>query len=145
MRLLKAPSSRTSGAKAHETFERRLHPHHEQRQHDAVQYLWERMKESGWHRQIVGFDGWYCGVPEGNSISPRPGVTKFDEDNHTEYKHLCPTVGNAARCSSAQEESLPSFSSSGSRSDRSLQFMTKAPGLCPARRTSNRSLRRGPL
>ena len=34
----------------------------EQRQHDAVQYLWERMKESGYLYK-GSYDGWYC-VPE---------------------------------------------------------------------------------
>jgi methionyl-tRNA synthetase len=59
----------------------------EQRQHDAVQYLWERMKESGYLYK-GSYDGWYC-VPE-ETYFTETQVTKSDEEHHTEGQHLCP-------------------------------------------------------
>lgn len=72
----------------------------EQRQHDAVQYLWERMKESGYLYK-GSYDGWYC-VPE-ETYFTETQVTKSDEEHHTEGQHLCPDCGRPLE--RVQEES----------------------------------------
>ena len=49
----------------------------EKRQHDAVQYLWERMKESGYLYK-GSYDGWYC-VPD-ETYFTETQVEKGDEE-----------------------------------------------------------------
>ena len=59
----------------------------EPRQHKAVQYLWERMKESGYLYK-GSYDGWYC-VPD-ETYFTETQVEKGDEENGTPGAHLCP-------------------------------------------------------
>ncbi|WP_077597525.1 methionine--tRNA ligase [Olsenella urininfantis] len=72
----------------------------EPRQERAVQYLWERMRESG-HIYKGSYDGWYC-VPE-ETYFTETQVTKADEERHTEGQHLCPDCGRPLQ--RVQEES----------------------------------------
>jgi methionyl-tRNA synthetase len=72
----------------------------EQRQIDAVQHLWELMKESGYIYK-GSYDGWYC-VPE-ETYFTETQVTKADEERHTEGQHLCPDCGRPLE--RVQEES----------------------------------------
>lgn len=59
----------------------------EKRQHDAVQYLWERMKESGYLYK-GSYDGWYC-VPD-ETYFTETQVEKGDEEYGSQGQHLCP-------------------------------------------------------
>ncbi|MBR3234453.1 MAG: methionine--tRNA ligase [Atopobiaceae bacterium] len=72
----------------------------EQRQIDAVQYLWNRMKEAGYIYK-GSYDGWYC-VPE-ETYFTETQVQKADEERHTEGQHLCPDCGRPLE--RVQEES----------------------------------------
>ncbi len=72
----------------------------EQRQIDAVQYLWERMREAGYIYK-GSYDGWYC-VPE-ETYFTETQVAKADEERHTEGQHLCPDCGRPLE--RVQEES----------------------------------------
>lgn len=59
----------------------------EPRQNHAVQYLWERMKESGYIYK-GSYDGWYC-VPD-ETFFTETQVAKADEENGCEGAHMCP-------------------------------------------------------
>lgn len=59
----------------------------ELRQKRAVQYLWERMQESGYIYK-GSYDGWYC-VPD-ETFFTETQVEKADEARGTEGRHLCP-------------------------------------------------------
>ena len=59
----------------------------EKRQHDAVQYLWECMKESGYLYK-GSYDGWYC-VPD-ETYFTETQVEKGDEEYGSQGQHLCP-------------------------------------------------------
>ena len=59
----------------------------EPRQHHAVQYLWERMKESGYLYK-GSYDGWYC-VPDETYFTDTQ-VQKGDEEYGNVGQHLCP-------------------------------------------------------
>ena len=72
----------------------------EPRQHHAVQYLWERMKESGYLYK-GSYDGWYC-VPEETYFTENQ-VKKSDEERETPGHHLCPDCGRPLE--RVQEES----------------------------------------
>ena len=72
----------------------------EPRQHHAVQYLWERMKESGYLYK-GSYDGWYC-VPEETYFTENQ-VKKSDEEHETQGQHLCPDCGRPLE--RVQEES----------------------------------------
>ena len=92
----------------------------EQRQHDAVQYLWERMKESGYLYK-GSYDGWYC-VPE-ETYFTETQVTKSDEEHHTEGQHLCPDCGRPLE--RVQEESY--FFKLSAFQDRLLKLYDEHP------------------
>ena len=62
----------------------------EPRQHTAVQYLWNRMLESGYLYKD-NYDGWYC-VPEETYFTGTQ-VQKADELRGTPGAHLCPDCG----------------------------------------------------
>ena len=62
----------------------------EPRQRRAVQYLWERMRESGYLYK-GSYDGWYC-VPE-ETYFTQTQVDKADEERGTKGEHLCPDCG----------------------------------------------------
>ena len=72
----------------------------EPRQVRAVQYLWERMRDSGYLYK-GSYDGWYC-VPE-ETYFTETQVAKADEERHTEGEHLCPDCGRPLE--RVQEES----------------------------------------
>ena len=72
----------------------------EPRQHHAVQYLWERMRESGYLYK-GSYDGWYC-VPE-ETYFTETQVEKADEERGTKGEHLCPDCGRPLE--RVQEES----------------------------------------
>ncbi|HIU24313.1 MAG TPA: methionine--tRNA ligase [Candidatus Coprovicinus avistercoris] len=72
----------------------------EARQHHAVQYLWERMRESGYLYK-GSYDGWYC-VPE-ETYFTETQVEKADEERGTKGEHLCPDCGRPLE--RVQEES----------------------------------------
>lgn len=72
----------------------------EPRQVRAVQYLWERMRESGYIYK-GSYDGWYC-VPEETYFTENQ-VRKADEGRHSEGEHLCPDCGRPLE--RVQEES----------------------------------------
>lgn len=72
----------------------------EDRQYKAVQYLWERMKESGYLYK-GSYDGWYC-IPEETYFTENQ-VRKSDEEHQTEDQHLCPDCGRPL--SRVQEDS----------------------------------------
>ena len=59
----------------------------EPRQNHAVQYLWERMKESGYLYK-GSYDGWYC-VPDETYFTDTQ-VQKGDEEYGSVGQHLCP-------------------------------------------------------
>ena len=59
----------------------------EPRQHHAVQYLWKRMKESGYLYK-GSYDGWYC-VPDETYFTDTQ-VQKGDEEYGSVGQHLCP-------------------------------------------------------
>ena len=65
-----------------------------------MQYLWERMKESGYLYK-GSYDGWYC-VPE-ETYFTETQVAKADEERHTEGGPLCPDCGRPLE--RVQEES----------------------------------------
>lgn len=60
------------------------------RQKRAVQYLWERMQESGYLYK-GSYDGWYC-VPE-ETYFTQTQVDKADEEHGCKGQHLCPDCG----------------------------------------------------
>lgn len=62
----------------------------EPRQRRAVQYLWERMRESGYLYK-GSYDGWYC-VPE-ETYFTETQVEKADEERERPGAHLCPDCG----------------------------------------------------
>ncbi len=62
----------------------------ETRQRHAVQYLWERMRESGYLYK-GSYDGWYC-VPE-ETYFTETQVEKADEERERPGAHLCPDCG----------------------------------------------------
>ena len=62
----------------------------EPRQNHAVQYLWERMRESGYLYK-GSYDGWYC-VPEETYFTENQ-VKKSDEERGAKGEHLCPDCG----------------------------------------------------
>ena len=70
------------------------------RQVQAVQHLWNRMKEAGYIYK-GSYDGWYC-VPE-ETYFTETQVNKSDEEHHTEGQHLCPDCGRPLE--RVQEES----------------------------------------
>ncbi|MBM6774975.1 methionine--tRNA ligase [Olsenella profusa] len=72
----------------------------EPRQHHAVQYLWERMREAGYIYK-GSYDGWYC-VPE-ETYFTETQVNKADEERGTKGEHLCPDCGRPLE--RVQEES----------------------------------------
>ena len=72
----------------------------EPRQYHAVQYLWDRMLESGYLCK-GSYDGWYC-VPE-ETYFTETQVEKADEERGTKGEHLCPDCGRPLE--RVQEES----------------------------------------
>jgi methionyl-tRNA synthetase len=72
----------------------------EPRQTRAVQYLWDRMRETGYLYK-GSYDGWYC-VPEETYFTDTQ-VKKADEERHSEGEHLCPDCGRPLE--RVQEES----------------------------------------
>ena len=92
----------------------------QERQVRAVQYLWERMKESGYIYK-GSYDGWYC-VPE-ETYFTETQVAKSDEANHTEGQHLCPDCGRPLQ--RVQEESW--FFKLSAFQDRLLKFYDEHP------------------
>ncbi|WP_455137584.1 methionine--tRNA ligase [Thermophilibacter sp.] len=72
----------------------------EPRQHHAVQYLWERMREAGYIYK-GSYDGWYC-VPE-ETYFTETQVEKADEERDASGQHLCPDCGRPLE--RVQEES----------------------------------------
>ena len=72
----------------------------EPRQNHAVQYLWDRMLESGYLYK-GSYDGWYC-VPE-ETYFTETQVEKADEERGTKGEHLCPDCGRPLE--RVQEES----------------------------------------
>ena len=59
----------------------------EDRQTNAVQHLWERMKEAGYIYK-GSYDGWYCVHEE--TYYTETQVAHADEEAGTEGQHLCP-------------------------------------------------------
>ena len=59
----------------------------EPRQYRAVQYLWERMRDSGYIYK-GSYDGWYCVHEE--TYFTETQVEKADEEQGTKGQHLCP-------------------------------------------------------
>lgn len=59
----------------------------EPRQRRAVQYLWERMRETGFIYK-GSYDGWYCVHEE--TYFTETQVDKADEEHETPGQHLCP-------------------------------------------------------
>ena len=59
----------------------------EPRQYRAVQYLWERMRNSGYIYK-GSYDGWYCVHEE--TYFTETQVEKADEEQGTKGQHLCP-------------------------------------------------------
>lgn len=92
----------------------------EPRQERAVQYLWERMLESGYIYK-GSYDGWYC-VPE-ETYFTETQVRHSDEENHTEGQHLCPDCGRPLQ--RVQEESW--FFKLSAFQDRLLAFYDEHP------------------
>lgn len=92
----------------------------ELRQERAVQYLWERMLESGYIYK-GSYDGWYC-VPE-ETYFTETQVCHSDEENHTEGQHLCPDCGRPLQ--RVQEESW--FFKLSAFQDRLLAFYDEHP------------------
>ena len=72
----------------------------EARQTRAVQYLWERMRESGYLYKGT-YDGWYC-VPD-ETYFTETQVSHADEERGTQGQHLCPDCGRPLE--RVQEES----------------------------------------
>ena len=92
----------------------------EPRQHHAVQYLWERMKESGYLYK-GSYDGWYC-VPEETYFTENQ-VKKSDEERETPGQHLCPDCGRPLE--RVQEESY--FFKLSAFQDRLLKLYDEHP------------------
>ena len=92
----------------------------EPRQYRAVQYLWNRMKDSGYLYK-GSYDGWYC-VPEETYFTENQ-VRKSDEENHTAGKHLCPDCGRPLE--RVQEESY--FFKLSAFQDRLLKLYDEHP------------------
>ena len=92
----------------------------QQRQYKAVQYLWERMKESGYLYK-GSYDGWYC-VPEETYFTENQ-VRKSDEANETVGQHLCPDCGRPLE--RVQEESY--FFKLSAFQDKLLKFYDEHP------------------
>ncbi len=92
----------------------------EPRQHKAVQYLWERMKESGYLYK-GSYDGWYC-VPEETYFTENQ-VRKSDEEKGTQGQHLCPDCGRPLE--RVQEESY--FFKLSAFQDRLLKLYDEHP------------------
>ena len=90
------------------------------RQHHAVQYLWERMKESGYLYK-GSYDGWYC-VPEETYFTENQ-VKKSDEEHETQGQHLCPDCGRPLE--RVQEESY--FFKLSAFQDKLLAFYDEHP------------------
>lgn len=72
----------------------------EPRQYEAVQYLWNRMLESGYLYK-GNYDGWYC-VPEETFFTDTQ-VRKSDAERGKPNAHLCPDCGRPLE--RVQEES----------------------------------------
>ncbi|MCC6099083.1 MAG: methionine--tRNA ligase [Olsenella sp.] len=92
----------------------------EPRQVHAVQYLWDRMRESGYLYK-GSYDGWYC-VPE-ETYFTETQVSKADEERHTEGQHLCPDCGRPLE--RVQEESY--FFKLSAFQDRLLKLYDEHP------------------
>jgi methionyl-tRNA synthetase len=92
----------------------------EPRQTKAVQYLWERMRESGYLYK-GSYDGWYC-VPE-ETYFTETQVRHADEERHSEGQHLCPDCGRPLE--RVQEESW--FFKLSAFQDRLLSFYDEHP------------------
>ena len=92
----------------------------EPRQVRAVQYLWERMRDSGYLYK-GSYDGWYC-VPE-ETYFTETQVAKADEEHHTEGEHLCPDCGRPLE--RVQEESY--FFKLSAFQDRLLRLYDEHP------------------
>ncbi len=92
----------------------------EPRQTKAVQYLWERMRESGYLYK-GSYDGWYC-VPE-ETYFTETQVRHADEERHSEGQHLCPDCGRPLE--RVQEESW--FFKLSAFQDRLLAFYDEHP------------------
>lgn len=98
----------------------------EPRQHHAVQYLWERMKESGYLYK-GSYDGWYC-VPDETYFTDTQ-VQKGDEEYGASASTCAPI---ATVRSSACRRSPTSLSSLRSRTSCS-SFTTSTPTLLSPR------------
>ncbi len=92
----------------------------EPRQYRAVQYLWERMRDSGYLYK-GSYDGWYC-VPEETYFTENQ-VRKSDEENGTQGQHLCPDCGRPLE--RVQEESY--FFKLSAFQDRLLKLYDEHP------------------
>ena len=92
----------------------------EPRQHHAVQYLWDRMRESGYLYK-GSYDGWYC-VPEETYFTENQ-VKKSDEEHETQGQHLCPDCGRPLE--RVQEESY--FFKLSAFQDKLLAFYDEHP------------------
>ena len=92
----------------------------EPRQHHAVQYLWDRMLESGYLYK-GSYDGWYC-VPE-ETYFTETQVEKADEERGTKGEHLCPDCGRPLE--RVQEESY--FFKLSAFQDRLLELYDEHP------------------
>ncbi len=92
----------------------------EPRQHHAVQYLWDRMNESGYLYK-GSYDGWYC-VPEETYFTENQ-VKKSDEEHETQGQHLCPDCGRPLE--RVQEESY--FFKLSAFQDKLLAFYDEHP------------------
>ena len=92
----------------------------EPRQYHAVQYLWERMLESGYLYK-GSYDGWYC-VPE-ETYFTETQVEKADEERGTKGEHLCPDCGRPLE--RVQEESY--FFKLSAFQDRLLKLYDEHP------------------
>lgn len=91
-----------------------------ERHYRSVQYLWERMQESGYLYK-GSYDGWYC-VPEETYFTEMQ-VKKADALNHTEGQHLCPDCGRPLE--RIQEESY--FFKLSAFQDRLLSYYDEHP------------------
>lgn len=92
----------------------------EERQHRAVSYLWERMRESGYLYK-GSYDGWYC-IPEETYFTPTQ-VDKSDEERGCKGEHLCPDCGRPL--SRVEEESW--FFKLSAFQDRLLELYEQHP------------------
>ncbi len=92
----------------------------EPRQYHAVQYLWDRMLESGYLYK-GSYDGWYC-VPE-ETYFTETQVEKADEERGTKGQHLCPDCGRPLE--RVQEESY--FFKLSAFQDRLLKLYDEHP------------------